>query len=323
MMETLPRRLSTAARVAVQLRGVRRRYGGTVALAGVDLDVPEGAVYVLIGANGAGKTTAFKVLLDLVVPDTGTATVHGIDTRADGPRARAQIGYVPERADGVTTSLRVGDLIRSHAAYYRAWDTNYARELCALFEVTSAQRFSALSKGQQRRVQLLLALAHRPPVLLLDEPMDGLDPVMRDAVQIALTDHLARFPTTILLSTHQVQEAERLGDHLGVMVDGRIDTQFTREDLRMRLRRYQVEVPDGWTGAASLGEAVIAGQSARRERHLTIWGEEHVVTEQLRADGAIIHRVETLTLEAAALALLGRSRLAQPQEADVHVHAGV
>lgn len=305
-MMSLPTELTTGGPLAIATRSLVKRFGPKTALAGVDLTVPEGAVYVLVGRNGVGKTTTINVLLDLVVADSGTAAVLGLDTRADGARVRAQLGYVPERQDPAYGWMRVGTLMRYHAGYYPAWDTAYAGELSRMFDIRPDVRFAKLSKGQQRRVQLLLALAHRPPVLVMDEPTDGLDPVMRDQVLSALAAHLARFPTTILVSTHLVNEAERLGDHLGLMSDGRIDGQFSRETLRRQLREYHIGVPDGWAGAPAMSDVVIRRNGSDREVAWTIWGDETEVVERLRKTGATVRQIEPLKLEDAALALLAR-----------------
>lgn len=322
-MDRLPTELTARGPLAVATRSLVKRFGRTTALAGVDLTVPEGAVYVLVGPNGVGKTTTLRVLLDLVVADSGVAEVLGLDTRAEGARVRAQVGYVPEREDSAYGWMQVGALLRYHAAYYPAWDAAYADELSRLFDVPLDSRFGALSKGHQRRVQLLLALAHHPPVLVMDEPTDGLDPVMRDQALSALASHLARFPTTILMSTHQVHEAEGLGDHLGVMRAGRIEAQLTRETLSRYLRTYHLQVPEGWAGVPALADAVIRRNGSHREVAWTVWGDEPEVAERLRTAGATIRRIEPLTLEGAALALLARQARADAAEAsDMRVATG-
>ena len=311
----LPQTLEGTGPLAVRTHALVKRYGSTTALAGIDLTVPEGAVYVLVGPNGAGKTTTLEILLDLIVADSGSAHVLGLDTHTEGARVRAQIGYVPERGDHVYPWMRVGALMAYHAAYYPAWDAAYAAELAHMFDLRLEKKLRELSKGQQRRVQLLLALAHHPPLLILDEPTDGLDPVMRDQTLAALASHIARFPTSMLISTHQVHEVERLGDHLGVMRDGRLEAQVTRDALRNELLEYQMEVPDGWQAPAGLGGAVIRRSGARREIAWTIWGDEGDVTRQLSDAGATVRRVVPLTLEAAAFALLARDATASGAEA--------
>ena len=318
-MRELPRTLEGEGPLAIATEGLRKRYGRSVALDDVSLTVPEGSVYVLVGPNGAGKSTTLKVLLDLVVADSGTARVMGLDTRARSAAVRAQIGYVPERDEVGYAWLRVGSLIRYHASYYDTWDGDYAAELCRLFDIVQGKRLGQLSKGQQRRVQLLLALAHRPQVLVMDEPTDGLDPWMRDETMSALADHLARFPTTILISTHQVQEAERLGDHLGVMGGGRLHAQVTRDALRRRLRRYRFEVPAGWSASPGLVASAVHRNGSAREAAWTIWGDESDVVARLHADGATVRQVEPLTLADATLVLLD-PRGARPEAARGATH---
>jgi ABC-2 type transport system ATP-binding protein len=270
----------------------------------LELRVPEGAVYVLVGPNGSGKTTTLRTLLDLVRADTGWAAVLGKDSVAEGPQARALAGYVPERQDAGYGWMKVQQLLDHHASYRSSWDPVYAAELMGRLEVRDHTKFGKLSKGEARRVQLVMALAHRPPVLLLDEPTDGLDPVMRDEALALLSDHVAETGATLLISTHLVYEVEGLGDHLGVLREGRLRAQLDRETLRARLRRYTLEVPDGWDGVASLEGRVIRTGGGGREVAWTVWGEEPDVLEQLKANGATVRDVDPLTLEEAAVALL-------------------
>jgi ABC-2 type transport system ATP-binding protein len=303
-MNALPRQLEATGPTAVRTERLAKRYGRTVALDGVDITVPAGSVYVLLGPNGVGKTTLLKVLLDLVVADSGRAAVFGVDTHRDAALAKAQIGYVPERDVVAYDWARVDDLLRYHASFFRGWDAVYATELARFFDVRADARMGTLSKGQQRRVQLLLALAHRPPLLVLDEPMDGLDPLMRDRTAVAIADHLARFETTILMSTHQVQETDRLCDHVCVLSAGAVQAQLSRESLRRGLRRYTLEPPPLWAATPALDGAVLQREGGAREAAWTIWGEERDVVDRLRAAGAVVHRVEPLTLHDAAVVLL-------------------
>lgn len=308
-MSTLPTDLSGGP-LAVHTRALAKRFGRETALDGVTLQVPEGAVYVLVGPNGAGKSTTFKVLLDLVRADTGSAEVFGLDPRAHGPMVRAQIGYVPERHDWGYGWMRVDRLLRHHATYFPAWDAEYAARLAKIFGLRLDRKFGSLSKGQGRRVHLTMALAHRPRLLVLDEPTDGLDPVMLDDTLGLLTDHIADTPTTVLISTHQVHDVDRLADHVGVMRDGRLVLQVPREDLHRRLRRYRAEVPDGWAGPPALNGAVLRKGSFGREIQWSIWGEEREIVEQLTRAGATVRDAAPLTLADAAVALLSRKEQA-------------
>jgi ABC-2 type transport system ATP-binding protein len=291
---------------AILTRGLAKSYGGETALRGIDLQVPEGAVYVLIGANGAGKTTTLRVLLDLVRPSAGSAEVLGLDANTRGPDVRAQIGYVPERLEWGYSWMRVGRLMEHHASFYRGWDREYAVDLSRKFGLRLDKAVGKLSKGQARRVQLALALAHRPPVLVLDEPTDGLDPIMRDETLGILIDHLAHTPTTTLISTHLVHETERLADHIGMLRSGWLVTQAPRDALRRLLRRYRAEVPERWEGVPDLNGAVAQRAGVGREIHWMVWGEETEITTRLTTAGATVRDVSAVTLEEATLALLGR-----------------
>ena len=293
-----------AGAFAVTTRGLCKRYGREAALDGVDLRVPDGAVYVLVGANGAGKSTTLKVLLNMERADAGTAEVFGLDTGRHGPEVRAQVGYVPERHDSGHRWMTCGRLLRHVSAFYPAWDHAYADHLTRVLELRTERRVGALSKGEARRLQLVLALAHRPPLLLLDEPTDGLDPVVRNRTLALLAEHLADSPTTVLISTHRIYEVESLADHVGVLRGGRLVAQMPRDELQRTVRRYRVEIPDGWEAPPELRVAGPRRTHAGREAQWTLVGEERDVTARLDRAGAQVREVTSLRLEDAALAFL-------------------
>jgi ABC-2 type transport system ATP-binding protein len=303
MTGPLPTRLRDGD-LAVDTRGLTKRFGDLVALNDVTLQVPAGAVYLLVGPNGAGKSTTLKVLLDLTRADQGVAEVFGLNSREHAPEIRANIGYVPERTEWGYGWMRVGRLLQHHALYYPSWDAAYAAKLAQQFELRMDRKMGTLSKGQARRVHLTMALAHRPPLLLLDEPTDGLDPLMRDETLGALADHLSESPTTVVISTHHVEEVERLADHIGVLRSGELRAQMSREDLDAGLRRYRVEVPEGWRGVPSLNGAVLRRVTAPREVQWTVWGPEAEVVQKLSGAGGTVREVVPLSLLDATLALL-------------------
>ena len=303
MSVTIPTELSVAE-PAVETRGLSKRFGRRVALEGMDMMVPRGAVYVLVGPNGAGKTTTLRILLDLVRADAGTARVLGQDTVADGATVRAWSGYLPERQDAGYGWMKVRQLIDHHARFRDGWDDAYAVALMDRLEVRDHTKFGKLSKGEARRVQLVMALAHRPSLLLLDEPTDGLDPVMRDEALALLSEHVAETGATLVISTHLVYEVEGLGDHLGVLKDGGLRAQLDRETLRRRLRRYTIETSEDWEGGAELTERIVRRAGRGRELAWTIWGDQEEIVGRLKAGGAVVRDVDPLTLEEAAVALL-------------------
>ena len=289
---------------AVSTHGLAKRFGRTIALEHVELRVPEGAVYVLVGVNGAGKSTLFKLLMNLERPSGGAAEVFGLDTAWKGPEVRAQVGYVPDRQDAPYRSMTCARLLQHAAAFYPAWDHPYADHLTRALGVRPEQRVGGLSKGETRRLQLVLALAHRPALLLLDEPTDGLDPVARRRALMLLAEHLADTPTTVLMSTHHVHELESLADHVGVLRDGHLVVQMSSDEVQRTVRSYQLEVPDGWEVPSELQATALRRSSTGRDVQCTLVGEEAEVIQRVSAAGARVRKVSTLSLENAALAFL-------------------
>ena len=289
---------------AVSSHALSRRYGKRMALHSVDLRVPEGSVYVLVGANGAGKSTTFRILMNMERPSAGSASVFGLDTGAQGGQARAQIGYVPERHDHGYGWMTCARLLRHVAAYHPTWDAAYAERLCTALAIQPERKTRTLSKGEARRLQLVLAMAHRPPLLLLDEPTDGFDPVVRRSALRLLAEHLADTPTTIMLSTHHLQEVESLADHIGVLREGKLVAQLSRDELRRTVRRYQLETPEGWEAPRELQPAGARVSSTGRETHLTLVGDARELTERIALSGAQVRDVTSLSLEDAAMAFL-------------------
>ncbi len=290
---------------ALTTDGATKRYGSIRALDGLNLKVPFGAVYVLVGPNGAGKTTLLQVLMNLKRANKGQVSVLGMDARREGPRVRAQIGYVPEEHRLGYPWMKVGRLLEHCSVYHPTWDWDYANQLVSLLEIDRERKCGHLSKGNVRRVQLLLALAHRPTLLLLDEPTDGLDHVARDRTLGLLAGHLADTTTTALISTHRVYEIERLVDHVGVIRDGRLLGQVPLEDLRRMLRRYSADVPEGQEPREWEMEGMVALRPGLgRAVEWTVWGEEERVVTDLTVAGATVRDCAPLTVDEAATALL-------------------
>jgi len=308
MTGPLPTLLSQVP-LAISTDGLTKTYGDATVLRDLALQVPLGSVYLLVGPNGAGKSTTMKILLDLVRPDSGTAEVLGYSSRDQGSLVRANVGYVPEQLDWGYTWLKVGRLLEHHSRYFPSWDDAYAKHLFKSFDLRLNQTVATLSKGQGRRVHLAMSLAHRPPVLILDEPTDGLDPVMRDEMFRVLTDHLSDTPTTVLFSTHHVGEVERLADHIGVLADGQLRAQLPLHDLRNQMRRYRASIPPGWQGGHLFRERVMRRITTHNEIDWTVWGEEESVARELAGAGASVRDISLFTLEETTLLLLTRPEI--------------
>ena len=289
---------------AVRTHALSKRFGRETALEAVDLQVPEGAVYVLAGANGAGKSTLLRILLNLARPGAGRTEVLSLDPQKQGPLVRASAGYVPETIQAGYPWMTVGRLLQQHATYYAGWDDQYAERLARVLEIRTERRIGHLSKGQTRRLQLLTALAHRPRLLLLDEPTDGLDPVARDEVLGVLAEHLADTGGTILVSTHLVHEVDRIADHVGVLRNGSLVAQVSRERMHGMLRSYRAEGADGWVGPVDVPGAVLQRSGAGRDVRWIVWGEEKAVVDCITGSGGVVRDVAPLRLDEAVVALL-------------------
>jgi len=198
-----------------------RRFGAVMALDSVSLSLPRGAVYGLVGANGAGKTTLIKHILGLLRAESGSVRVFGHDPVADPVGVLSRIGYLSEERD-LPGWMRVEELIRYSRAFYPGWDDAYAEELRQAFALDPAARIKNLSKGQMARLGLLIALAYRPELLVLDEPSSGLDPIVRRDILGAVIRTIADEGRTVLFSSHLLEEVEQVADHVTMINRGQI-----------------------------------------------------------------------------------------------------
>ncbi|NIZ92333.1 ATP-binding cassette domain-containing protein [Kineococcus rubinsiae] len=230
---------------AVVARGLVKRYGDVTAVAGVDLEVPEGTVLALLGPNGAGKTTTVRMLTTLLVPDGGTATVAGVDVVADPREVRRRIGLSGQYAavDENLTGFENLDMVGRLYHLGRKKSRERARELLEQFALTDAADRVAktYSGGMRRRLDLAGALVADPPVLFLDEPTTGLDPRSRNDMWELLSAMVGR-GTTLLLTTQYLEEAERLADDIIVIDHGRVIARGTADELKTQVGGQRIEV---------------------------------------------------------------------------------
>jgi ABC-2 type transport system ATP-binding protein len=215
----------------VRVESLTRRFGAKVALDNVSLTVPRGAVFGLVGANGAGKTTLIKHVLGLLRAATGSVRVFDRDPVADPVGVLGRIGYLSEDPD-LPGWMRVGELMRYTRAFYPCWDDAYAERLRRDFGLDPAARVKHLSKGQKARAGLLVALAYRPELLVLDEPSSGLDPIVRRDIMEAIIRAIAEEGRTVLFSSHLLHEVERVADRVAMIHQGRLVFDSALDDVK-------------------------------------------------------------------------------------------
>ena len=215
----------------IEISDLTRRFGATTALDAVSLSLPRGAVYGLVGANGAGKTTLIKHILGLLRAQTGSVRVFGRDPVADPVGVLSRLGYLSEDND-LPGWMRVDELIRYTRAFYPGWDDTYAEELRQAFALDPSAKVRSLSKGQKARAGLLVALAYRPELLVLDEPSSGLDPIVRRDILGAIIRTIADEGRTVLFSSHLLQEVEQVADHVTMIDQGRILVSARLDEIR-------------------------------------------------------------------------------------------
>jgi ABC-2 type transport system ATP-binding protein len=252
------------ARQLVKTYAVRGKKPGIRALEGLDISVPRGMIYGLLGPNGAGKSTTVKILTSLARPDSGTARVDGIDVLARPGQVRHVIGVVAQRSGADPTATGRENLILQGRLYGLRGGAVRARtdELLAHFGLTEAagRLVKTYSGGMQRRLDVALGLIHRPAVLFLDEPTTGLDPESRAAMWAEIARLAGGEGMTVLLTTHYLEEADRLADRLAIVDRGRVVTSGTPDDLKGELRgdAVHVELPsDAGAGTGANADAAL------------------------------------------------------------------
>jgi ABC-2 type transport system ATP-binding protein len=235
-----------------------KAFNGMPVLNGLNLSVPEGAVYGLLGRNGAGKTTLLKLAMGLLVPDKGHVVLLGQKLPTDRGEARLQIAYVAEQGL-LPVWMSVRQVVRFEASVCPSFDADRVERYLAKSTTDDSRSVRTLSKGQRRRLDLELALARRPRVLLLDEPFDGLDPVSRTEAIETLVTHLSDCSTTVVVSSHVLTDLERISDRIGILAGGKIAFESDLDALK-----ESVTVVFGPAPRLPIAADVVAGRADQR-----------------------------------------------------------
>jgi ABC-2 type transport system ATP-binding protein len=245
----------------IETRGLSKTYGHFAALHELDIAVPEGSVFALMGSSGAGKTTAIKILLNMISATRGKSMICGVESRAIGPAVLAQIGYVSE-SQSLPARLRVDDFFAYLRPCYPQWDQVLEQELRDQFRLPPKRKIGALSHGMRLKLALAGALPFRPRLLVLDEPLSGLDALARDEIIAGFLHHAGKM--TILISSHELDEVERFATHVAFLHEGRLLFQGSIAALALHARPLLSAAGHDITGRASLRGIFVALALAAR-----------------------------------------------------------
>lgn len=244
----------------IRVENLVRRYRRIMALDDVSLTVHRGRVFGLVGENGAGKTTLIQHLLGRLKPQSGSVSVFNMDPVSRPTEVLARIGYVSEDRD-IPEWMTIGQMLGFLEPFYETWDPTLVSELSKMFELDLKARVSTLSRGQKARANLLAALGHRPQLLLLDEPSSGLDVMVRRDILTAVIRTVVNEGRTVLLSSHLLDEVERVADDIAIVNHGKLVLSDSLSELTGRHHRLTFsldeasEQPPGidgilhWTGS--------------------------------------------------------------------------
>jgi ABC-2 type transport system ATP-binding protein len=290
---------------ALTLDTVTKTFGDLRAVDEVSLAVPRGTIYGFLGPNGAGKSTTIKLLMGMLRPAKGQISVLGLRTPEQLPRILADVGYVPERPH-LYPFLPVEAAVAYHAAFFPTFDMPYALELLDQFNLPRRRAVRALSKGEAGKLHMLLVLAQRPRLLVLDEPTDGLDPVVRRDVLTALLDFCSQGSTTVFISSHLVHELERICDWVGVVDKGRLVAELPMHAFKNGIKRLRVQHAPSLIGDTPF--VVLLREQTTYDEVWTVRGWQPPMAQWFEGCGAELKQVVDLDLEEGFVELLRASR---------------
>lgn len=299
----------------IETENLNKRYGRVEVIRGLNLQVPEGSAFALVGTNGAGKTTTMRILVNIIQPDSGKATLLGHNSRVLGPRELMQIGYVSEN-QVLPERLTIAQYFAYLRALYPNWDRGLERSLCRKMDLPPDRALSKLSHGMRMKTVLVASIAFRPKLLILDEPLSGMDTLARDEVVEGLLEQADE--TTILISSHELAEIENFTTHIAFMDQGELYFQESIESLRARFREVHVTLsvqkalpsvlPASWLSIQSSGHSLRFIESA-------FVNQETLYQQLSHFFGAVQCDAETMSLREISKVLIRDARDTQLGEA--------
>jgi ABC-2 type transport system ATP-binding protein len=290
---------------AIEIRGLTKHYQNFT-LGPLDLTVPRGAIYGLIGPNGAGKTTAIDLIFGMGLNDAGTINVLGLDHRASEVEFKSQAAYVSPDLN-FQVWLKVANAIRFVRGFYPGWDDAYCAELMRAFHLNDADKIMTLSFGAKTKLSLLLAMARRPKVLILDEPTTGLDAVSKQQVFGELLKAVDDGERTVLISSHGLSDLERFADHVGLIKQGKLLLEGRMDEVVDRFRLAEFFTDEGSDIQNQEGLTVLRHE---KNRWHALLDQKRGMADWLQAHGAKQLSLTPVTLEEVFVGLVKEEEVA-------------
>ena len=294
-------------RNAIEVHDLAYRAGKSFEIRGLNLNVPAGSIYGFLGPNGSGKTTTIRLLLGMLRPLGGTIRVLDCAIPGETARALLRTGYVPERPH-LYPNLTVDEAIKLHSVFYRTWDQQWVARLRERFVLRGDQMVNRLSKGESGKLVILLALAQRPELLILDEPTDGLDPMIRRDVLTAVLEYVAEAGATVFISSHLVHELERICDWVGVLDHGKLVAEMPIHAFKNGVKRIRLMDPPAEASDAPFAVLHRAPDRMAQGETWLVRGWRDPMRQYFAGTGATLKEVYDLDLEEVFVELLRSSR---------------
>lgn len=298
--------MTTNSHYAIQTMGLSKRYRRQMAIDGLTMQVPMGSVFAFLGRNGSGKTTTIRILLDLLDRTSGDARMLGLDCAKRAPDLRKRIGYVAE-GQKMYDWMKVDEIIWFCKGFYANWDDAFAEELKEKLELPGAKKVGELSRGTQAKLALLLAMAYRPELLILDEPTAGLDVVVRRDFLEGVIELIQQQGRTVFFSSHIVHEVERVADWVGIIDAGKLVWCSTMDELKAKVKRlvlsFEVQPPSFF----AISRAILSVERGGRQSAVVVRDYSEATLAAARAMKPLDVRVDDLSLEDIFVAMVGNS----------------
>ena len=284
---------------AVEINGLTKRYRGKAVVDKLSLSIPRGSVYGLIGPNGAGKSTTLKSLMRLIKISSGSASILGHDVHSDFQAVKSRLGYVPE-THHIYRWMKVKRVIAFTRSFYPSWNDEFCNQMLQMMELDPDKKVKQLSKGMLAKLALLLAVSHEPELLVLDEPLSGLDPIVRDEFIDGVLKTICERDTTVIFSSHTIGDVQRLADSVGILFNGRLLVNDSTEAIVNKTKQIQVVLDDEHSTPCLdwLPDSVVHQASCGRELTLTVVNHSQELLDRVRRefpDGQV--SVSSLNLE--------------------------